>query len=60
MQQKLVESFLPQEAGAFGNNIENESQKSRPKWKNMYITYLMRIFALPLIRCNWSFFANIY
>ena len=60
MQQKLVQSFLPQKAGAFGNNIENEPQKPCPKWKNMYITYLMKIFALPLIRCKWSFFANMY
>ena len=60
MQQKLVQSFLPQEAGAFGYNIENEPQKPRSKWKNMYITYLMRIFALLLIRCKWSFFANMY
>ena len=60
MQQKLVQSFLPQEAGAFGNNIENEPQKPRPRWKNMYVTYLMKIFALPLIRWKWSFFANMY
>ena len=60
MQQKLVESFLPQEAGAFGNNIENEPQKPRPRWKNMYVTYLMKIFALPLIRRKWPFFANMY
>ena len=33
MQQKLVQSFLPKEAGAFGNNIEKESQKPRPKLK---------------------------
>ena len=60
MQQKLVQNFLPQEAGAFGNNIEDEPQKPRPRWKNMYITNLMRIFALPLIQCKWSFFANMY
>ena len=47
MQQKLVEIFLQQEAEAFGNNIEKEPRKSRPKLKNMYIIYLLRIFALP-------------
>ena len=33
MQQKLFQIFLPQEAGAFANNIEKESQKPRPKLK---------------------------
>ena len=33
MQQKLVQFFLQQEAGAFGNNIEKEPQKPRPKLK---------------------------
>ena len=37
MQQKLVQNFLRQEAGAFGNNIGNEPQKPRPKFKNLYI-----------------------
>ena len=45
--------FLPQEAGAFGINIEKEPQKPRPKLKNMYILYLLRIFALPAIQCKW-------
>ena len=45
MQQKLVQ----QEAGALGNNIVKESQKPRPKLKNMYIIYLLRIFALPAV-----------
>ena len=31
MQQKIFHNFLPQEAGAFGNNIEKETQKPRPK-----------------------------
>ena len=47
MQQKLFQFFLPQEAGAFGINIEKEPQKPRPQLKNMYIIYLQRIFALP-------------
>ena len=42
--------FLQQEAGAFGNNIGNEPQKPPPKLKNMYIIYLLRIFALPAIQ----------
>ena len=32
MQQKLVQSFLQQEAGAFGNNKGAEPQKPRPKF----------------------------
>ena len=47
MQQKLDQHFLQQEAGAFGNNIGKETQKPRPKLKNMYIIYLLRIFVLP-------------
>ena len=35
MQQKLVQSFLPQEAGAFGNNIE----KATPKMEK-YVCYI--------------------
>ena len=30
---KLFQNFLPQEAGAFRNNIEKEPQKPRPKLK---------------------------
>ena len=33
MPQKLSQNFLPQEAGAFENNIEIEPQKPRPKLK---------------------------
>ena len=36
-------TFLQQEAGAFGNNIVKQPQKPRPKLKNMYIIYLLRI-----------------
>ena len=50
MQQKLVQIFLQQQAAAFGNNIGKEPQKPRPKLKNMYIIYLLRIFALPAIQ----------
>ena len=53
MQQKLDENFLQQEAGAFGNNKGKEPQKPRPKLKNMYIVYLLRIFALLTIQCKW-------
>ena len=53
MQQKLVQHFLPLEAGAFGNNIEKDPQKPRPKLKNMYVIYLLRILVLPAIQCKW-------
>ena len=39
MLQKLVQFFLPEEAGAFGNNIEQEPQKPRPKFKK-YVYYI--------------------
>ena len=42
-----------QEPRAFGNNIGKKPQKTRPKLKNMYIIYLLRIFALPAIQCKW-------
>ena len=35
MQQKLVQIFLQQDAGAFGNNIGKEPLKPRPKLKNI-------------------------
>ena len=53
MEQKLVENFLQQESGAFGNNIGNEPQKPRPKLKNLNFLYLPRIFALPAFQCKW-------
>ena len=45
--------LLQQEVGAFGNNKGKELQKPRPKLKNMYIIYLLRIFALLTIQCKW-------
>ena len=45
--------FLQQEAGAFANNIGKEPERPRPKLKNMYIIYLLRILALPAIQCQW-------
>ena len=45
--------FLHQEAGAFGNNIGKEPQKPHPKFKNMYIIYLLGLFALSAIQCKW-------
>ena len=33
MQQKLFQFFLQQDTEAFGNNIEKEPQKPRPKLK---------------------------
>ena len=53
MQQKPGQIFLPQEAGAFGNNIGKETQEPRSKLKNMYTIHLLRIFALPAIRRKW-------
>ena len=53
MQQKLVQNFLQQKAIAFGNNIGKGPQKPHPKLKNMYIMYLLRLFALPTIQCKW-------
>ena len=58
MQQNLFLFFLPQEAGAFGTAKEKEPQKRNRKshtqnWKNMYIIYLQRIFALPEFQCKW-------
>ena len=53
MQQKLVQIFLQQEAGTFGNNIGKELQKPHSKLKNMYFMYLLRIFTLPVIQCKW-------
>ena len=46
MQQKLIQNFLQQEVGAFGNNIGKEPQKLQPKLKNLHIICLLRIFAL--------------
>ena len=37
---KIFLIFLTQETGAFGNNIEKESQKSRPKLKK-YVCYIV-------------------
>ena len=53
MQQKLVQDFLQQKDGGFGNNIGKEPEKPRPKLTNVYIIYLLRIFALPVIQCKW-------
>ena len=45
--ENYFKTFLLQEAGAFGNNIEKELPKPHPKLKNMYIRYLQRLFPLP-------------
>ena len=60
MQQTLVEIFLQEEAGAFGNNKGKEPQKARPELKNMCIIYLLRILALLAIQCKSQFFAKMY
>ena len=40
MQQKFF--FLPQEAGAFRNNIEKKPEKPRPKLKKICMLYIYR------------------
>ena len=37
MEPKLIQHFLQQEAGAFGNNLGKEPQKPCPELKNMYM-----------------------
>ena len=39
MQQKLFQFFLPQEGGAFGNNIKKKSQRPHTKLKK-YMNYI--------------------
>ena len=39
MQQKKIFFFLPQEVGAFGNNIEKKRQKPCPNFKK-YVRYI--------------------
>ena len=39
MQQKLFQFFLPQERGAFGNNIKKKSQRPHTKLKK-YMNYI--------------------
>ena len=40
--------FLPQEAGAFGSNMEKESQSHAQNWKNMHPKYIYREYLLCL------------
>ena len=37
MQQKLIRFFLPQEAGAFGNNKEKNCKNYTRNWKSIFI-----------------------
>ena len=53
MQQKLFLFFLPQEAGAFGNNKEKEMQKPRPKLKK-YVYYIFTKEYLLCLQSNAS------
>ena len=54
MQQKLfLFFFLPQEAGAFGNNKEKEMQKPRPKLKK-YVYYIFTREYLLCLQSNAS------
>ena len=41
MQQKLLQIFLPQEAGASGNNIEKEPRNYAKNWK-LCVLYIYR------------------
>ena len=50
---KQFKIFLQLEAGALGKNAGKEPQKPHPKLKNMYIIYLLRMFALPAVQCKW-------
>ena len=43
MQKNLFQICLPQEAGAFRENIEKEPQKPRLKLKNIYIIFTENI-----------------
>ena len=59
MQQNLVQIFLQQEAGAFGNNIEKELQKPCPQLKNVSYIFTENIcFARNPMQM--VFFANMY
>ena len=46
--------FLPQEAGAFGNNMEKEPQKLPPKLKKAFILFINREYLLCLQSNNAS------
>ena len=50
----ISKSLLPEETGAFGNNIEKEAQKPQQKLKKyVYYKYLQRTSALPALQCKW-------
>ena len=53
--QNYFKFFLPQEAGAFTNNKEKQSQKPRPKLKIHIFQFLERIFALKQSSTSGSF-----
>ena len=46
---KYFKIFLPVEAGAFGNNIEKEPQKPRPKIEKICILYIYGEYLLCLL-----------
>ena len=48
MQQSYFKFFLAQEAGAFGNNIGKEPQKTTPKIEKICILYIYREYLLCL------------
>ena len=53
MLQKLFQFFLPQEAGAFGNNIEKEPQKPRPKLKKYAYYLFTENICSSAVHCKW-------
>ena len=55
MQQKLVQNFFTLRSWSFSEITGKQSKKSCPKLKNMYITYLMKIFTLPQTNASGSF-----
>ena len=36
----MLQKILPQEVGAFGNNIKKEPEKPRPKFKKICMLYI--------------------
>ena len=53
--QQIFIIFLPQEAGAFGNNTGKEPQNPRPKLENTNTIYLLRILLCLQSNASGSF-----
>ena len=52
--------LLPQEARAFGNNREKESQKPQPKLKKIFLLYIYGEYLLCLQSNASVFFGKMY